>query len=121
MRVGAEYQARIPDFEPGKWLFGCNLTSPEAGGVGSPGAPRRRPRGCVGGALEPLCRRSGAGGGRLGRGSIRAPGAGDSHFIIGRVMCIRREAVKQEKKKKKLDFFFFFLSLSLKPLTVKNI
>lgn len=52
MRVGAEYQARIPDFEPGKSLFCGNLTScrrrrSRAGGMalglGREGSARRSP------------------------------------------------------------------------------
>lgn len=65
MRVGAEYQARIPDFEPGKSLFGCNLTSCRrrsrggrdgfGAGVGSAGRSPGGGRGVVFILLSSLC------------------------------------------------------------------
>lgn len=112
MRVGAEYQARIPDFEPGKSLFGCNLTCRSPGGRDGVGAGVGSARGSPGGGsgivlillFQPLCWRSGGGGGRLAgaASALGAPGGGDIaggnfHFTINHIMCIRREAVRQEK------------------------
>lgn len=130
MRVGAEYQARIPDFEPGKSLFGCNLTSCRrrsrggrdgfGAGVGSAGRSPGGGRGVVFILLSSLCVGDPvpAAGGWQGQRllSVR-PGAGggggiavgNSRFIISRIMCLRREAVKQ----KEVDAFFLLFSFFL--------